>query len=75
MAEHSIQRPRYAHRRTVVALIALIVLPSICAAWLNGWSFFSFPLGTFLIWLGVPFGLVAAVLMIPLAEDEEATDP
>lgn len=77
MAEHSILGPRYVQWRAFIALIAVILVPCLLAAWLSGWTFFSFPLGTFLVWLGVPFGLVAVAMMIPSIQedDEEALDP
>jgi len=75
MAENSKLGPRYPQWRFVIAVVALIVLLSVCAAWLNGWSYFAFPLGTFLVWFGVPVGLVAIAMMVPGAEDEEALDP
>jgi len=74
MAEYSILSPRPVNWRMVVALIAVIFVPCALAAWLSGWNFFSFPLGTFLIWLGVPLGLVALVAMIPSAPDDEASE-
>ena len=74
MAEHTTLKPRDAHWRLVLALIAVVLLPSLCAAWFNGWSFFSFPFGTFLIWLGVPLGLIALAMMIPSDGDDEASD-
>ena len=74
MAENSLLGPRYVHWRVVCALVAVILLPSVCAAWLNGWTFFSFPLGTFLVWIGVPLGLIAVAMMIPRIQEEEAEE-
>jgi len=76
MAEHSILGPRFVRRRAAFALIMVILLPCLCAAWLNGWQLFSFPLGTFLVWLGVPVGLIAVAMIVPrVEEDEEVLDP
>jgi len=74
MGKSTILEPRKLQWRMVIVLVALIVLPCICAAWLGGWRFFSFPLGTFLVWLGVPLGLIAVAMMIPSVRDDEATD-
>ena len=71
MGETSFLGPRYANWRAAIALFGVLVVLPAFAAWLNGWSLFSFPLGTFLVALGVPICLIALALMIAQAPDDE----
>lgn len=76
MAEYPIFGQRHVQWRMVFAVVAMILLPSVFATWLNGWHFFSFPLGTFLVWFGVPLGLIAVAMIVSrTTNDEEAMDP
>lgn len=73
MADHSFLGPGRADWRAIVALILVIVVPVSCSGLLNEWRFFAFPLGTYLVALGIPVGLIAVAMIAPRSVDDEET--
>jgi len=71
VSESSILSPQYAQHRALIALIVVIVIPVLCAGWLNGFRLFAFPFGTFLTALIVPLALVVVAFAVPRAAEEE----
>jgi len=66
--------PGFAHWRAMIGLIVVIIVPIACAGWLNAWQVFAFPLGTFLVAVFVPLGIIFAGMIAPRSIDEENFD-
>jgi small neutral amino acid transporter SnatA (MarC family) len=74
MADLSFLGPERAYLRAVIALILVVVVPVFCAGLLNEWRYFAFPLGTFVVALGIPLGLIAVAMIAPRIADEETPE-
>ncbi len=75
MAKHSFLAPEYAQHRAFLGLILVILVPLVCADWLNDWTLFVFPLGTFVLALLVPIALIAVAFTVPREADDEPEQP